>query len=194
MVRCPECGMTCDVEELAGRYRHRWSTTPLYERMIRPVLVALLLVILAPMVWVMMLYGLDSFIQIGLILLAIFIGVLSLAWLALSLRAMRGLPMGRGWKLLFMLHATMAGYFLCGLGVGVGLIGLIMLPVAVINAAADDQAVVWCALVTVLGIVSALLFRPLWKLDQHVGRACLRHSLHEPPGRGSSDRVVVAGN
>lgn len=186
VVTCSECGERSDVEELAERYRRRWSVTPVYERMIRPVLIALMLVIAVPVLGVVAAYGFGGAWPLGGMLLVLLIGVLVMTWLALALLAVRGLALGQGWKLLMVLHAAMVGYFVCGLGVFAGLIGLAMLPVAILNAAADRQAVFACAVVTFIGVLCAVMFRPLWKLDRYVGRTCVRHALHEWACEGSS--------
>jgi hypothetical protein len=178
VVTCPECGATCDIVELARQYRARWSTTPLYERMMRPATLAMLILVFLPAAMSIFLPELAGLMTSGAVLLWIVVGILLTAWVILALLAIRGLPFGTGAMLLLTLHLTMAGYLICGVGVFAGLIGLIGLPVAILNVSADTAEIVLCAVVTAIGILCALAFRLLWKLDQFVGRACLRHSIH----------------
>jgi hypothetical protein len=173
-VRCPECGRMSDVEQMARLYRSTWSVTPPYQRLMRTVMMSLAVLCCVITLIGLAMSGVPAQIPVGFAALCVFVAILTAVWVRFAHDAVVRMPSESGWTVLIMLHVAVIGYLLAGLGVLVGFTALVTLLIAIVKDATETAVILTCAALTLLGVLSVFAFRPLWKLDQRVGRACLR--------------------
>ncbi len=180
VVRCPECGRPCDrVSELAMS-RRNWSITPTYERLMRPAMCFVALLVVLPLLWGFLPYVDQMHARIGIAAASAVTGILVVTWLVLLIRGAMFLPGGAGLGDVLLVHAIVIGYLLLSFSIIVGALCLIIIGVDLMGSRLLMTGLPpGPAIVVVLLLISAIivyyLLRLLYRLDARVGRRCVRH-------------------
>lgn len=187
VVRCPECGQQCDrVNELAIS-RRSWSFTPTYERLMRPAMCFIMLLIVLPILWGFLQIVDEVHARISMTTLCAVTAVLVVTWIVLLIRNSLVLPSYAGLGYVLLAHVVVVGYLLLSFSIVAGALCIVIIG---LNPTISQFLILGLplrpAIIIGLLLVSAIfiyfVLRLLFRLDAHIGRHCLRHEaqLHLP--------------
>jgi predicted hydrolase (HD superfamily) len=183
VIVCPECGRASDVVDAVVLRRRDWSSCPPYARMLRPASCFLVILLMASSLVMVRVMGVSGAAEMWGVPLAV-IAVLTGCWAYLLARSAGALSGRDGTIALLVMHIIVPGYVIAVLAFPVAVFAIAAVLDAAWNINWIELAWWGPALVGAAALVGGLW--PLYRMDQWVGRTCLRHHLAEAAPRGEA--------